>query len=82
MKKNLILLLCLGISLAGVIAYVKTRKSPTTATATPGPTEPTVVATPEPIEPVPMAARPAQLPAELAPVPPPTPVASATPSNS
>lgn len=79
--KKLILLLCLGISLAGVIAYVKTKKPSTTATAIPAPTKPEVAATPEPIEPVPMAARPAQLPAELAPVPPPTPVANATPGN-
>jgi tetratricopeptide (TPR) repeat protein len=81
MKNTLILLFCLGIGLAGAIAYVKAKTSSTTATATLMPAETVVAATPDPIEPAPMAAKPAKLPAELTPPLPPTPVASATLTN-
>jgi tetratricopeptide (TPR) repeat protein len=81
MKKTLIPLLCLGIGLAGAIAYVKIKKSSTTATATMPSAERAVVAAPEPTEPAPVVAPPAPAAVELAPAPPPTPVASATPSN-
>ncbi len=80
MKKSLPIFLCLGVGLAGAIAYSNTKKTPTAATATQTMVEPTAVPAPEPVEPTPLVAKPTPVATEPAP-PPPTPTAAATPSN-
>ncbi len=79
MKRIIIPLLCLCVGVVGTIVYFKSQKSPMPV-VTPTSTEPTAVATPAPPE-LASVAKPAPATAEPAPASAPTPVVSATPSQ-